>query len=209
MMLDEFSVEQMMIDPNMPPEAFLYILEACEQGVQSNDAWIRTHACSTLNNICTFVIQENEKADLRHNNNISQSDSSKTDKDIILKKTKAIRGAWFLNYLNQYPQVLPKLLATLFGMILFDDNNDQWQLSRPLYTLVLLEKDVSFAAIRVIHMINNPPSLIPPYLKFASKYTNQVILQQLPERREFVTKVSLVTKSGNTFLECEPMLNLI
>ncbi|KAL7312113.1 hypothetical protein PS15m_007914 [Mucor circinelloides] len=177
MMLDEFSVEQMMIDPNMPPEAFLYTLEACEQGVQSSDAWIRTHACATLNNICTFVIQENEKADLRRLSSgsiVSPSDSSKKDKDY--KKNKSLRGAWFLSYLNQYPQVLPKLLSTLFGLILFDDNNDQWQLSRPLYTLVLLERD------------------------FASKYTNQVILQQLPERREFVTKAlsNLMEGSGWT-----------
>ncbi|KAK4509022.1 uncharacterized protein ATC70_007371 [Mucor velutinosus] len=177
MMLDEFSVEQMMIDPNMPPEAFLYTLEACEQGVQSSDAWVRTHACSTLNNICTFVIQENEKTDLRRLSSgsiVPPSDNSKKDKDY--KKNKSLRGAWFLNYLSQYPQVLPKLLSTLFGMILFDDNNDQWQLSRPLYTLVLLERD------------------------FASEYTNQVILQQLPERREFVTKAlsNLMEGSGWT-----------
>lgn len=150
MMLDEFSVEQMMIDPSMPPEAFLYTLEACEQGVQSSDAWVRTHACSTLNNICTFVIQENEKTDLvrrlssgssSSSSIVPPSESSKKDKDY--KKNKSMRGAWFLSYLSQYPQVLPKLLSTLFGMILFDDNNDQWQLSRPLYTLVLLERDVS------------------------------------------------------------------
>ncbi|KAI8637367.1 armadillo-type protein [Parasitella parasitica] len=143
MMLDEFSVEQMMVDPNMPPETFLYVLQACEQGVQSNDAWIRTHACSTLNNICTFLIQESEKADLRPSNFTSQDDGTKKEKLFILRKNKALRGAWFLNCLTQYPQVLPKLLTTLFGLILFDDNNDQWQLSRPLYTLVLLEREVS------------------------------------------------------------------
>ncbi|KAG1081018.1 hypothetical protein G6F42_023115 [Rhizopus arrhizus] len=147
MMLDEFSVEQMMIDPNMPPEAFLYTLEACEQGVQSSDAWIRTHACATLNNICTFVIQENEKADLRRLSSgsiVSPSDSSKKDKDY--KKNKSLRGAWFLSYLNQYPQVLPKLLSTLFGLILFDDNKHQRQLSRTLYKLLLHERDVSFSS---------------------------------------------------------------
>jgi exportin-7 len=139
MMLDEFSSEQMMIDPNMPPEAFLYILEACEQGVESNDSWVRTHACSTVNNICTFVIGETEKAELRH----VHSNEKKEEKEVIVKKNKSLRGVWFLNYLQQFPQVLPRLLTTLFGMILFDDNNDQWQLSRPLYTLVLLQRDVS------------------------------------------------------------------
>ncbi|KAI9337080.1 armadillo-type protein [Pilaira anomala] len=132
-MLDEFANEQMMVDPNMPAEAFLYILEACEQGVESSDNWIRTHACSTINSICSFVINETEKAELRHNTenlkNIHNNNHSNSN------KTKH----WFLSYLNQFPQVLPKLLTALFGLILFDDNNDQWQLSRPLYTLVLLE----------------------------------------------------------------------
>lgn len=129
-MLDEFANEQMMMDPNMPAEAFLYILEACEQGVESSDNWIRTHACSTINSICSFVINETEKAELRHNTE-NQKNNNKTKH-------------WFLTYLNQFPQVLPKLLTALFGLILFDDNNDQWQLSRPLYTLVLLERDVKF-----------------------------------------------------------------
>ncbi|KAI7864015.1 armadillo-type protein [Mucor mucedo] len=164
-MLDEFSAEQMMMDPGMPGEAFLYILQACEEGVESNDSWIRTHACSTVNNICTFVLRETEKAELRHEG------GGGTEK----KKTEALKSPC-LNYLSQYPHLLPKLLTTLFGLILFDENNDQWQLSRPLYSLVLLDRD------------------------FAAKYTNQVILQQLPERREFVTKAlsNLMDGSGWT-----------
>ncbi|KAI8088148.1 armadillo-type protein [Thamnidium elegans] len=164
-MLDEFASEQMMVDPNMPAEGFLYIMEACEQGVESSDNWIRTHACSTINNICTFIIGEKERAELRHNTEIIEK-----------KRTSVVRATWLLNYLNQFPQALPKLLTAIFGLILFDDNNDQWQLSRPLYTLVLLERD------------------------FAAKYTNQVILQQLPERRELVTKAlsNLMEGSGWT-----------
>ncbi|KAI9252218.1 armadillo-type protein [Helicostylum pulchrum] len=54
-MLDEFASEQMMVDPNMPAEGFLYIMEACEQGVESSDNWIRTHACSTINSIYHYT----------------------------------------------------------------------------------------------------------------------------------------------------------
>lgn len=146
MMLDEFSVEQMMVDPQMPPEAFLYILEACEQGVESSDNWIRTHACSIINNICTFVIQETEKAELRHQEDSEGADIEEKEKSVSSRKSRRrsmVQGVWFLNYLSQFPHVLPKLFSTLFGLILFDDNNDQWQLSRPLYTLVLLQRDVS------------------------------------------------------------------
>lgn len=161
-MLDEFSVEQMLVDPSMPAEAFLYIFESCERGVESSDSWIRTHACSTINNICTSVIVETQKADLffRHeplssssllstdptqsNSSNSNSGGSPTSPTIRKHRKKSQQqGAWFLDYLNRFPHVLHSLLSTLFGLILFDDNNDQWQLSRPLYTLVLLQRDVS------------------------------------------------------------------
>ncbi|KAI8363847.1 armadillo-type protein [Choanephora cucurbitarum] len=126
-MMDEFSAEQMMLDADMPPEAFLYLLEACELGIESTDSWVRTHACSTIYNICSFLIQQTQKAEIR--------------RDAKGQKNKPVQGLWFLNYFEQFPQVLPKLLSSLFGMILFDDNSDQWQLSRPLYTLVLLQRD--------------------------------------------------------------------
>ncbi|KAI9485249.1 MAG: armadillo-type protein [Benjaminiella poitrasii] len=176
-MLEEYSSQQMILDSNLSPEALLYILEACEQGIESNDSMIRAHACATINNICTCIIQETEKAALRRRTTDNSKD--KDDKADKVKSYKLLqgRGVWFLNYLNQFPHMFPKLLTALFGTILFDDNNhDQWQLSRPLYTLVLLERD------------------------FALKYTNQVILQQLPERREFVTKAlsNLMEDSGWT-----------
>ncbi|KAI9251956.1 armadillo-type protein [Sporodiniella umbellata] len=157
--MDEFSNEQMMKDPEMPAEAFLYILEACELGVESNHSYIRTHACVTLNNLCTHVVQARERASIEKEREGG-------------KKRREDPGV-LLTYFYQFSQVLPKLLTSVFNMILFDDNNDYWQLSRPLYTLVLLERE------------------------FASDYTNQVILKQLPERREFVTKLLSHLMDGN------------
>jgi exportin-7 len=111
MMLEEFTKEQITFTASiLPSDAFLYILEACEQGLGSS--LVLKHACSAITSICTFAIQDKEEK-------------------------------WFLSLLNSFPHVLPRLLTTVFGFILFDDNNDQWQLSRPLYTLVLLQRDVS------------------------------------------------------------------
>lgn len=116
-MLDEFSSEQMMMYNQLPPEAFLYIIASCEQGIESDDTLIRSHACSTILHLCTFVIE---------------------------KKAKDV---WFLNYFEQFPHVVPQLLTHLFGLILFDDHHDPWQLSRPLYALVLLDRNVSLVCV--------------------------------------------------------------
>ncbi|ORZ07865.1 armadillo-type protein [Absidia repens] len=50
---------------------------------------------------------------------------------------------WCLEYIQNTPHSMVTLFITLYGLILFDDNNDQWQLSRPLYVLTLIQKDVS------------------------------------------------------------------
>ncbi|KAI8091890.1 armadillo-type protein [Thamnidium elegans] len=50
-LLDELSREQLMAMPSIPPDAFLYLMQACEEGVKSSDSLIRAHACSSIFNI--------------------------------------------------------------------------------------------------------------------------------------------------------------
>ncbi|ORX56804.1 hypothetical protein DM01DRAFT_1334363 [Hesseltinella vesiculosa] len=146
MMVNDFTVEQLKSIPMLPMEPFLFILESCEQGIQIAEPAIRTHACATLDHILTFVVEQ--------------------ESSMIKKSRKSQRRAsWCLEYVKGNPQLLASLLVVLFGMLLFDNNNDQWQLSRPLYVLLLLQKDS------------------------ATKYTNNVIFHQLPERKEMVTKM--------------------
>ncbi|KAG0183544.1 hypothetical protein DFQ29_002599 [Apophysomyces sp. BC1021] len=141
-MLDEATREQLILLPNVMPETFLYLMQTCEQGVESTEGAVRGHACAAIYNICSSVVRQSQQP----------------------QKQQPPKGYWILTYMNQYPQILPTLLATLFNLVLFDDNNDQWSLSRPLYVLILLQRE------------------------YTSKYINQIIEQQLPERQEFVSK---------------------
>ncbi|KAI8330307.1 armadillo-type protein [Chlamydoabsidia padenii] len=241
-LLDEFSAEQIKILPVMASKSFLSILEACEQGVQVSDAYIRTHSCATLDHIFTLVVEETERyhgptsrrrhhylrsrqpqtdwmisssaaptvatassAPLRrsssssttstdpisiltttsnNNNNtvpsltspsLSSSSSTTTSSLLVNSPTSTTTTSttstsawpyphWCLEYIQASPSMVTLLFITLYGLILFDNNNDQWQLSRPLYVLILVQKEN------------------------AMKYTNHVIQHQLPERRDFATK---------------------
>lgn len=158
--------------PSISPEAFLYIMQACEQGVESSDSLIRAHACSAIYNICSYVVKETEKAEREAQHNASSSPqtlSRRRSSVASSSNNNQISGNhWIMNYFRQFTQTLPSLLSTVFNLVLFDDNSDQWSLSRPLYALMLLQRE------------------------YAIKYTSKVIDQQLPERRSFVTTVSFV-----------------
>ncbi|KAI8977942.1 armadillo-type protein [Pilobolus umbonatus] len=155
--LDELTREELMSMPSISPEAFLYIMQACEQGVESSDNQIKCYACSAIFNLCTYVIKETEKAE-REAQHLSSADSMSIRRSI----SKQSSNHWLMNCFSQFSQTLPSLLASVFNLILFDDASDLRTLSRPLYALMLLQKE------------------------YASKYIGSVIAQQLPERREFV-----------------------
>ncbi|KAI8975114.1 armadillo-type protein [Mycotypha africana] len=175
-MLDELAREQLMELPTISPEAFVYLMQACEQGIESSDTIVRSHACSAVFSICSFAIKETEKAEIQRDTVTSSSSPTASHNNLSTRRQRrssaflqqqqqqhSQQSHWIVNYLQQFPQTLPTLLACIFHLILFEDNSDQWTLSRPLYALMLLQRDYAF------------------------KYTNAVIEQQLPERRTFVT----------------------
>ena len=47
-------------------------------------------------------------------------------------------------HLQQRPELLPTLLTTLFEIVLFEDCPNQWSLSRPMLSLILINEQVSF-----------------------------------------------------------------
>ncbi|KAI9309258.1 armadillo-type protein [Cunninghamella echinulata] len=160
-LLDEWSRDQLMAIPAPPsPDIFLYLMETCEQGLEVNESVVRSHACTAIFNLCTFVIKQTEK---QQTNPYQRRRSSVATLNTI-NNTSSSEQHWLLLYLNQYPHILPTLMASIFYLVLFEDHNDQWSLSRPLYTLIYLQRD------------------------YAIKYTNAVIEQQLEIRRSFVAK---------------------
>lgn len=128
-LLDDFSKEQLVTLPTLEPNTFLYIIKSCEQGIESNERYVRSHACSAIDHICTFVAHQSDQ----HHRQRHQQQAPATH--------------WLVSYFGQFPSVLPSLLVTVFNLVLFDDNSDHWALSRPLYVLMLLQKNASIQAI--------------------------------------------------------------
>lgn len=45
-------------------------------------------------------------------------------------------------HLRQRPELLPQTLSTLFEITLFEDCTNQWSLSRPMLSLILLNEQI-------------------------------------------------------------------
>ncbi len=45
-------------------------------------------------------------------------------------------------HLRQRPELLPQTLSTLFEVVLFEDCTNQWSMSRPMLSLILLNEQI-------------------------------------------------------------------
>ncbi|RUP42678.1 Xpo7 protein [Jimgerdemannia flammicorona] len=113
-LLDVFTNEHMMAMPSMNADVFLYLMRALAEGVKSVDTNICSQACSCIDHLCTFVVQQSEK--------------------------ERPSSHWLLSFLNSSPGILPLLFSTVFNTVLFEDRPIQWSLSRPLLGLMLLNR---------------------------------------------------------------------
>lgn len=150
-MLDDFTQEQLTALPSLAPDTFLYIMEACEQGVESSENYIRSHACAAIDNICKFVVRESQKSERPFfGGNAAGSSNGSPNSPPGRRRSSSSKQApathWLMAYLQQFSNILPTLFVTVFNLVLFDDNQDQWTLSRPLYSLTLLQREASAGA---------------------------------------------------------------
>ncbi|KAI8879866.1 hypothetical protein K501DRAFT_255961 [Backusella circina FSU 941] len=155
-MIDEMTKEQLMRLPHLSAEVFVNIIKICENGVSSTNDLVRAYSCSSIFNICQAAIKQTEKLEkpAPQSSNISTWKRS-TGASIS-------ENHWLKSHLDEHPSLLQSLLSTIFSIVLFDNGSDQWSLSKPLYGLMILQRE------------------------YAVKFIDTVVSHQIPERREFV-----------------------
>ena len=70
-------------------------------------------------------------------------------------------------HLRQRPELFPAILTTLFEIVLFEDCSNQWSLSRPMLSLILINEQI-YAALRQQIIASQPvrfggPPPLPPW----------------------------------------------
>ena len=58
---------------------------------------------------------------------------------------------------NLHPYILPEMLRTLFDIVLFEDCSNQWSLSRPMLSLILVNEQI-FSELKVQITATQPPA---------------------------------------------------
>eukprot|EP00892_Ulva_mutabilis_P000722 jgi/Ulvmu1/10650/UM066_0031.1 len=103
-----------------PHDTFERIMRSLELGVKSLDVTTSSQCAMAIDNLATWV----------HHNLIKVDDLHQVNPAAQV----------FAQHVNQSPNLLPELLQTLLKIALFQECFNQWSLSRPMLSLILLNQ---------------------------------------------------------------------
>ncbi|KAF7116640.1 hypothetical protein RHSIM_RhsimUnG0020700 [Rhododendron simsii] len=118
---------------NLDTSTFRYMVGSLESGLRGLDANILSQCASAVDNLATYYF-----------NNITVGDSPATP--AALKLTRHVADC---------PGVFPEILKTLFEIVLFEDCGNQWSLSRPMLSLILISEEM-FTNLRAQILASQP-----------------------------------------------------
>eukprot|EP00761_Pharyngomonas_kirbyi_P013683 gb/GECH01013712.1/.p1 GENE.gb/GECH01013712.1/~~gb/GECH01013712.1/.p1 ORF type:complete len:1061 (+),score=152.47 gb/GECH01013712.1/:1-3183(+) len=94
---------------------FLYLIEMLETGIRSNDVPLSSQSCAALDHFCTFYFTKGQK---------NHEDYLRIQR-----------------HLEQDSQLLERILSSLFNMIIYEKLSNQWSISRPMLSLIVINSN--------------------------------------------------------------------
>ncbi|XP_021733858.1 exportin-7-like isoform X2 [Chenopodium quinoa] len=105
---------------NLDTSTFMRIMGSLESGLKGLDTGISTQCASAIDNLAAFYF-----------NNITMGDAPSSPAAISLAR-----------HIAECPTLFPEILKTLFELVLFEDCPNQWSLSRPILSLILISEQI-------------------------------------------------------------------
>lgn len=112
---------------------FMRIVGSLESGLKGLDTNISAQCASAIDNLAAFYF-----------NNITMGEAPSTPAAISLAR-----------HISECPTLFPEILKTLFEIILFEDCSNQWSLSRPMLSLILISEQI-FADLKTRILASQP-----------------------------------------------------
>ncbi|KAL2536815.1 ARM repeat superfamily protein [Forsythia ovata] len=103
---------------NLHTSAFMHIVSSLESGLKGLDVGISSQCASAIDNLAAFYFL-----------NITMGEAPTSPAAINLA-----------SHIAECPSLLPEILKTLFEIVLFEDCGNQWNLSRPMLSLILISE---------------------------------------------------------------------
>ncbi|OIV97529.1 hypothetical protein TanjilG_12286 [Lupinus angustifolius] len=105
---------------NLDTNTFMHIVGSLESGLKGLDTNISSQCASAVDNLAAFYF-----------NNITMGEAPNLPASINLAR-----------HIAECPNLFPEILKTLFEIILFEDCGNQWSLSRPMLSLILVSEQI-------------------------------------------------------------------
>ncbi|KAL1811235.1 hypothetical protein ACET3Z_021300 [Daucus carota] len=105
---------------NVETNTFMHIIGSLESGLKGLDSSISTQCASAVDNLAAYYF-----------NNITMGEAPTLPAAVMLAR-----------HIAECPRLLPEILRTLFEIVLFEDCNNQWSLSRPMLSLILISEQI-------------------------------------------------------------------
>nr|GEV19083.1 exportin-7-A isoform X1 [Tanacetum cinerariifolium] len=105
---------------NLDLNTFMHIVGSLESGLKGLDTSISTQAASAVDNLAAFYF-----------NNITIAEAPTSPAAVNLAR-----------HIAECPTLFPEILKTLFEIVLFEDCGNQWSLSRPMLSLILINEQI-------------------------------------------------------------------
>lgn len=105
---------------NLDTSTFMHIVGSLESGLKGLDTNISSQCASAVDNLAAFYF-----------NNITMGEAPNSAAAINLAR-----------HIADCPTLFPEILKTLFEIVLFEDCGNQWSLSRPMLSLILISEQI-------------------------------------------------------------------
>ncbi|CAI9102605.1 OLC1v1000900C2 [Oldenlandia corymbosa var. corymbosa] len=119
---------------SLDTSTFMHIVGSLQSGLKGLDAGISSQCASAIDNVASFYF-----------NNITMGEAPNSQAAINLAR-----------HASECPNMLPELLKTLFEIVLFEDITNQWSLSRPMISLILVNEQI-FTDLKA-HILSSQPA---------------------------------------------------
>ncbi|KAJ1689252.1 hypothetical protein LUZ63_013407 [Rhynchospora breviuscula] len=118
---------------NLDSSTFMHIASSLESGLKGLDTGIASQCASAIDNLASFYF---------HNITVAEGPPSQAALNLA-------------RHVAECPNLFPEMLKSLFEIVLFEDTGNQWSLSRPMLSLILISEQM-YADLRVQILASQP-----------------------------------------------------
>uniref|UniRef100_A0A0D9ZAK9 Importin N-terminal domain-containing protein n=1 Tax=Oryza glumipatula TaxID=40148 RepID=A0A0D9ZAK9_9ORYZ len=173
---------------NLDTNTFVHIVSTLESGLKGLDTGISTQCASAIDSLAAFYF-----------NNITAADGPPSPAALNLAR-----------HIGEFPTLFPQILKTLFEIIIFEDAGNQWSLSRPILSLIMISEQM-FSNLRAQILASQPVDQQQRLSQCFDKLMTDVATNLEPKNRDKFTQNLTTFRHDflNAQIESEEMVNLL